>query len=325
MKLIILVIAFSFVFTACSLDSASPEKKSTIKYAPISVELTVKKMSEHVYFVPGQSGTATEHEGFISNAGFIITDDGVVVFDALGTPSLAWTMLQEIKKITSKPIIKVISSHYHADHIYGLQVFKEAGAEIIAPAGVSNYIGSNAAVERLEERRFSLEPWVNDNTLVVSPDVIIDKQTTLKIGGLTFEIDYLGAAHSDGDLSLYIVEDKVLFSGDIIFEGRIPYVGDADTKLWLESIKKMESAKLSVLIPGHGAVANDPNSTLALTRDYLTFLRQVMSEAVDDLTEFKEAYDDTDWSEFEDIPAFGLANRVNAYTVFLAMEKESLE
>ena len=102
------------------------------EYAPTSVEMEVKKVSEHVYYVEGKPGIATDNEGFISNAGFIITGDGVVIFDSLGTPSLANKLVQKIKAITRQPIKKVVVSHFHADHIYGLQVFAELGAEIIA-------------------------------------------------------------------------------------------------------------------------------------------------------------------------------------------------
>ena len=59
------------------------------QYAPATVEMKVKKMSKHVYYVEGKPGIATDNQGFISNAGFVITDQGVVVFDTLGTPSLA--------------------------------------------------------------------------------------------------------------------------------------------------------------------------------------------------------------------------------------------
>ncbi len=103
------------------------------KYPPIGTSMTVQQVSEHAYYVQGEAGMATENEGFISNAGFVVTNEGVVLFDALGTPSLAWTLLQKIREITDKPITHMIVSHYHADHIYGLQVFKEAGAKIIAP------------------------------------------------------------------------------------------------------------------------------------------------------------------------------------------------
>ena len=120
------------------------------KYAPTSVEMEVKKVSNHVYYVEGLPGIATDNEGFISNAGFIVTSDGVVVFDSLGTPSLAYKLVQKIKTITKQPIKKVVVSHFNADHIYGLQVFEELGAEIIAPYGAQKYIHSDAAKERLE-------------------------------------------------------------------------------------------------------------------------------------------------------------------------------
>jgi len=93
------------------------------EYEKVSVEVKAEKLSQNSYYIPGMSGAATEFEGFISNAGFIVTKEGVIVFDALGTPSLANAMLQEIRKVTDKPIKLLISSHYHADHIYGLQVF----------------------------------------------------------------------------------------------------------------------------------------------------------------------------------------------------------
>jgi len=208
----------------------SPTLYAETKYAPTSVDMEIKKVSEHVYYVEGIPGIATDNEGFISNAGFIITADGVVVFDSLGTPSLANKLVQKIKTITRQPIKKVVVSHFHADHIYGLQVFEELGAEIIAPYGAQKYIRSDVAKERLEERQFSLEPWVNENTRLVLPDTTIEKSTEFTLGGLTFTINFMGKAHSDGDLTMLVEPDKVLFSGDIIFQGRIPFVGSADSK-----------------------------------------------------------------------------------------------
>jgi glyoxylase-like metal-dependent hydrolase (beta-lactamase superfamily II) len=295
------------------------------KYAPSSVEMEVKKVSEHVYYVEGIPGIATDNEGFISNAGFVVTDAGVVVFDSLGTPSLAYKLLQKIKTVTDKPIIKVVVSHFHADHIYGLQVFEELGAEIIAPYGAQKYIRSDAAKERLEERQFSLEPWVNEDTHLVLPDTTIEKSTKFTMGGLTFTINYMGKAHSDGDLTMLVEPDKVLFSGDIIFQGRIPFVGSADSKKWLDTLTKLETGGLTALVPGHGPASTDPKNTISLTRRYLAHLRKVMGTGIEDLTPFDEVYAEADWSEFKDLPAFDAGNRINAYQVYLSMEAELLE
>jgi len=295
------------------------------KYAPTSVDMQVKKISEHVYYVEGKPGVATDNEGFISNAGFVVTGDGVVVFDSLGTPSLANKLVNKIKSITDQPIKKVVVSHFHADHIYGLQVFEELGAEIIAPYGAQKYIRSEAAKERLEERQFSLDPWVNESTHLVLPDTTISKSTSFTMGDITFTINYMGKAHSDGDMTMLVEPDKVLFSGDIIFQGRIPFVGSADSKKWLETLTRLETGGLTALIPGHGPASKDPRNTISLTRRYLAYLRKVMGTGIEDLTPFDEVYAAADWSEFKDLPAFDAGNRINAYQVYLSMEAEMLE
>jgi len=294
-------------------------------YAAITTAMQVEHISAHTYYVKGVSGIATENEGFISNAGFVVTKEGVVIFDALGTPSLAAALLERIRKITDQPIKLVVVSHYHADHIYGLQVFKNLGAEIYAPEGSSTYINSEAAAQRLEERQLSLYPWVNDETEIIIPDAIISGQKRFSLGGLDFTINYLGKAHSDGDLAMLVEQDRVLFSGDIIFEGRVPFVGNANTKHWLKTLTELETGGLAALIPGHGAASKNPASTISLTRRYLAYLRETMGLAIDDLTPFDEAYDEVDWSEFENVPAFKEANRINAYQVYLSMGKELFE
>lgn len=293
-------------------------------YAPTGVEMRVQQVGPHSYYVQGQAGVATDNEGFISNAGFVITDAGVVMVDALGTPSLAWKLRGLIREVTDKPVVRVIMTHYHADHIYGLQVFKDEGAEIWAPGGSLTYLDSPQAAERLEERRFSLDPWVNEQTRLVPPDRIVDRDTRFSLGGIDFRISLLGKAHSDEDMTLFVENDKVLYSGDIIFEGRVPYVGDANTRTWLEALTRMQTGGLKALVPGHGPAASDPEAAVAATRDYVGHLRQVMGAAVAELQDFDSAYKAADWSRFEKLPAFEAANRRNAYQVYLSMEAEAL-
>ncbi len=293
-------------------------------YPPVSVPMELQQVSPHVYFVQGQAGVATDNEGFISNAGVVITDEGIVVIDSLGTPSLANTLLGKIREISDQPLVRVIVSHYHADHIYGLQVFEEQGAKVWAPAGAEKYLRSPNAAERLEERRLSLDPWVNDTTRLVEPDRYVEGQEVFTLGGVQFTVSPVGEAHSDGDLTVYVEPDRVLFSGDIIFEGRVPFMGDANSGHWLKVLQRMEKQQLAALVPGHGAAASDPNKPISTMRSYLAHLRSTMGAAVDDFVPFDEAYANADWSEFEDMPAFAEANRRNAYQVYLSMEAESL-
>lgn len=302
------------------------EDRIMTKYPPLEIDMEAKKLAPHTYQVQGKAGIATDNGGFISNSGFVVTDEGVVVIDALGSPPLSVELLKVIRKVTDKPIKKLLISHYHADHVFGAQVFKELGAEVIAPKGSFKYINADSTPARLNERRESLKPWVNEQTYVVKPDTIIDKTTEFELGGLHFVINVVGAAHSDGDLTLLVKEDGVLFSGDIIFGGRVPFIGGGSTKKWIETLTEMETGlKLNVLVPGHGDASTDPAQAIKLTKSYLVFMRKVMGQAAEDLEEFGDAYEAVDWSEFSDLPAFDNVNRMNANTVFLSMEEESVE
>ena len=291
---------------------------------PASVDMTLKRVSEHVYFVQGVPGVATDNEGFISNAGVIVTGAGIVIFDTLGTPALSRMLLEKIRMISDEPVVRVIVSHYHADHVYGLQTFEDLNAEILAPAGAEKYLASDNARERLEERRFTLDPWVNDNTRLVFPDQYLSEGMQFHLGDVEFLVTVVGNAHSDGDLTLFVEPDRVLFSGDIIFEGRIPFLGDSNTRRWVRILERMEKEQLVALVPGHGGVAGKPNEAISLTRRYLEYLRAKMGEAVNEFVPFDEAYEQISWSDFDHLPAFKEANRRNAYQVYLSMEAEML-
>ncbi len=291
-----------------------------------AVDMTPVKLSPHSWYVMGASGMASgANEGFMSNAGFVVTDDGVVVFDALGTPALGERLIGEIRKLTTQPIRYVVVSHYHADHYYGLQAFKALGAEIWAHRRGKEALESEAAQSRLAQRRADLFPFVDEATRLTPADRWLDGNTEFRLGGLTFRVSYVGPAHAPDDLIMEVVEDRVTFAGDLLFRGRVPFVGDADTAQWLQALDRLIAAKPAVLVPGHGPASTDPQADLALTRDYLRYLRETMARGVSELMSFDEAYEATDWSAWVDVAAFREANRANAYNVFLQMEKRSLK
>lgn len=294
-------------------------------YPAVTVKIKPVQIGPHSYYVQGMAGAASAaNQGFMSNAGFVVTKDSVVVFDTLASPSLAAELIKQIRAITDRPIKRVILSHYHADHFYGLQAFKEIGAEVWAQKRGQEYLHGANAKNRLEQRRQELFPWVNEKTRMLPADRWLDGNTRFEMGGVHFELRYVGPAHSPEDLAMFVKEDGVLYSGDLVFKGRIPYVGTADSKAWLKALGSLLDLKPKVMVPGHGAVSTVPSTDLAFTRDYLLYLRQTMGRAVEDLVPFDEAYARTSWKQFEHLPAFQAANRANAYNTYLLMESEAL-
>jgi len=291
-----------------------------------------------VYYIEGLSGVPdSENQGHTSNAGFVVTQAGVVVFDALGTPALGYRMLQRIREVTDQPIKFVVVSHYHADHIYGLQAFKEHGGAptVLAQRGTLGYAGGTAdsqgedAARRLEQRREALFPWVDEKTFIVAPDEVFDQEKRFELGGVEFEIRHLGPAHAPGDSIMLVKNYGVLFGGDVLYGGRVPFLDSPETDIdrWLAGLDYIAGLKGQVrtIIPGHGTLSEDAGQVVEATRDYILYVRTAMARAVQDFVPFDEAYRNTDWSRYEKLPAFDGSNRGNAYRIYLDEEARSLK
>jgi glyoxylase-like metal-dependent hydrolase (beta-lactamase superfamily II) len=285
--------------------------------------LPVQRVSDSTWFVQGEAAVGSSaNRNFISNAGFVVTPQGVVVIDALGSPALAEELIAAIRQVTSQPIRYVIVTHYHADHVYGLQVFQALGATIIAHRSGQNYLNSDTATLRLAASREDLFPWIDEQTRLVAADRWLDADAVIELGGETFHVQHVGPAHTPEDLVVHAERAGVMFAGDLVFRGRIPFVGQADSRQWIASLGRLIDFKPRVVVPGHGPVSSEPLADLQLTRDYLLHLRRTMLAAATQLEPFEEAYAKADWSRFEHLPLFRAANRMNAYNTYLLLEQQ---
>ena len=308
-------------------------------YGPSSLPFELQRIpGAPVYYLVGRSGVPdADNEGHTSNAGFVVTDGGVVVFDALGTPALGYRLLQRIREVTDQPIERIIVSHYHADHIYGLQAFKQHAdaPPVWAQTLALGYVGGTAASQgedaqrRLAQRREALFPWVDENTYIVPPDRTFAQGLSFTVGGVDFEVQHLGPAHAPGDSIMMVKNYGVLFGGDVIYKGRVPFLDSPETDIdrWLAGLETLAGLQPPprFVIPGHGTVSDDVRQAVGATRDYITYLREAMRQAAADFVPFDQAYQATDWSAYERMPAFEASNRGNAYRIYLEMEAASFE
>ena len=296
---------------------------STVATAqPASIQAV--QLAQGVWFVQGNSALgSTGNRNFISNAGFFVTDEGVVVVDALGSPALAQELLREIHRVTPQALRYVVVTHYHADHIYGLQTLAQAGAKVIGHASAREYLNSDTAQRRLEASRIDLAPWIDANTRLVPADQwLATQETRFRLGSMDFVVDHVGPAHTPEDVVVFVPQLGVLFAGDLFFQGRIPFVGQADSRLWIQALNRLMKYQPKIVIPGHGPASTNPMVDMTMTRDYLLYLRKTMGEAAKNMEPFDEVYAKTDWSRFESIPLFRVANRMNAYNTYLLMEQQ---
>lgn len=195
-----------------------------------------------------------------SQAMFIVTSEGVIATDPVGygRPTGGATYLAEIRKVTDRPIRYLVYSHHHFDHIAGGQVFKEAGARIIA---------HSKAKQRLS---------VLNDPHTVLPDETFDKRRTITLGGTALELTYVGLNHSDSTIVMRLPKERIVFVVDLLAVGQVPGRGMIDFyPLEAESsIRQILAMDWERLIPGHPG-DQGRLGTKKDAQDQLTFLQDV--------------------------------------------------
>lgn len=290
-----------------------------------AIEMSLIQVGEQSFYVEGVAGEMSEaNEGFMSNAGFVITTDGVVVFDTLGTPALARALIAEIQKKTDQPIRKVIISHFHPDHFYGIKPFKELGATVYAHESARDILQRPSTIQRFAQIKADFPESETKDWALFAADAWFGDDWQFTLGEKTFVVKHLGPAHTKEDSVLWVPEEGVLFVADLLFTNRLPFVGNGDPTELPRAIAAILTFPARIVVPGHGQ-ALPPEQAVALTRDYSQILLTGMQEGVDNLQDFSEAYDAVDWSAFESIAMFDPLNRINANFTFLLLEARGLQ
>jgi glyoxylase-like metal-dependent hydrolase (beta-lactamase superfamily II) len=186
---------------------------------------------------------------------FVVTSDGVIATDPIGLarPQAVATYIDEIKKVTDRPVKYVVYSHHHYDHIAGGKPFKALGATFIAHENVKKRLAP-----------------LDDPDTVLPDRTVGNGGTTITLGGTRLELSYVGRNHSDSSLVMRLPKEKIIFAVDFLPVARFPGLAmiDSSPLEWEDSIKKVLAMDWERLIPGHP----DAGGRLGTKQDVQNFL-----------------------------------------------------
>lgn len=227
--------------------------------------------------------TIIDGDGVDSNTTIIITNEGVIVIDTRPTPMEARKVLENIRELTDLPIVYTINTHYHGDHTFGNQVFKNSKT-IIAHKNVRDRLVKSGQDHLSLFKTFGLPGM--DEVKVTPPNVVYEKGMEIWLGEYHLQLLFHGKGHTDGDTIIYLDQLRTVITGDLVFNKKIPYMADAYIDEWIESLKYIELLKNETVIPGHGAIGGRP--TVIAMKHYLMDLKGLVLEQLDNNKSLKD-------------------------------------
>jgi cyclase len=213
----------------------------------------------------------------VSNAGLLLDKDGVTAVDALMVPSMTRRFLDAVKKVTKKPVTRLVNTHHHIDHIGGNSFFREA--EIVSHVFCrEEIVRTGLPVEFLRKRipRFASE---FSKVKLAVPEVTFEDRMVFHQAGRDVELRHLGPAHTFGDTFVILPKDKVLFAGDLAFYYVTPLAFQGHVGNWIKVVDRILKMDVETIVPGHGPIGG--KKELREMRAYLMLIRREAKKRFD--------------------------------------------
>jgi len=259
MRLLLLMFAFCLILPA---------------HAELRYTLQPRQIADDVWLLEGSTDNFDKaNGGNIVNTGFIVTDAGVVVIDSGPSRRYGEALRAAIASVTDRPVIKLLLTHHHPDHVLGNQAFTDV--PIAALAGTTELLREqgNAMAENMYRL---VGDWMRGTEVVLPTETLAPG--TLDIGGRALRLLAL-RGHTGADLAILDERSGVLFAGDILFYQRaLTTPNSPGLDVWLEDLDTLEALPWKRLVAGHGPVADDAAPFLQM-RDYLGWLDGLLRKA----------------------------------------------
>lgn len=233
--------------------------------------LAVREVAPGVFVHEGAVELASaDNGGDIANLGFVIGQSGVAVIDAGNTRAVGEALFGAIRQRTDLPIRWLVLTHMHPDHVFGAEVFREAGATIVASDRMPEALSARAeSYTQALERQTG--PTAALGSRLVLPDVLVRGGVSLDIGGRSLDLAAEPTAHTDNDLTARDSLTGTWFLGDLVFDRHVPSL-DGSATGWIETLDALVRQSAPRVVPGHGAATLEWPAGAAPTRAYLSGL-----------------------------------------------------
>jgi glyoxylase-like metal-dependent hydrolase (beta-lactamase superfamily II) len=220
----------------------------------VEKKVSFDKLSDHAYAYTAEGDP---------NSGIIVGDDAVMVIDTQATPVMAQDVIRRIREVTDKPIRYVTLSHYHAVRVLGAAGYQPE--HIIASRDTYDLIVERGEQDMKSEiERFPrLFRAVESVPGLTWPTLVFERHMTLWMGKLRVEIMQLGRGHTKGDTIVWLPDERILFSGDLVEYEATPYTGDAYLTEWPATLDALAALGPEKLVPGRGATLSTPEQVKA--------------------------------------------------------------
>jgi cyclase len=214
-------------------------------------EQGLTKIAENVYSYIDVRG-ASPQNSFGANAGIIIGKDGVIVVDTLISAKKAKGYIEDIRKITDKPIRYVVNTHYHLDHTLGNSEFVKLGATVVSHANCKKNMKDNADITLKRAKDYGLGDEEMKGTNIALPAITFSDRMEIDLGDRKIELIYPGPSHTNGSILVYLPDERILFAGDVLFTNYHPNLRDGDIESWIKVLDFISALDVVKIIPGHG-------------------------------------------------------------------------
>ncbi len=302
------------MFNSVLYSSANAQFIGSLADLPPTIEnYPLERLSERVYVVIGPHEWPNKKtKGFMNNPAAILTDEGFIIVDPGSSADVGRGFLEKLKCVSSKPVVAVFNTHLHGDHFLGNQGIRDAYPEVPIYA-------HQRTIERLEageaqewhDRFNGLTEGALANTRIALPNKALKGGEVMKTGGITLKIHHPEHAHSDTDIMIEVVDDKLMFMGDISMNKWTPYTAmpqDASFKGTALALKAaIDNADVEVYVPGHGYPEDKTSMAIQIgfTEDLLASIKKYYLQGMQahDMSELvkKDLQKYSAWDHFDEL------------------------